>query len=455
MLTLQCAIVLVHLNDATPTQPRAFFDDLLLGDSQSLRQYWLDNSLGALDLTGEPSTGSRVFDWQPLWQDSLTFQREFRASTDKSIYWQNIALQHRDFQAFTQNAPFHHFPFDLVFLVIHGAGPFDVLTAVYSDYVKLLLPWPPTPGTPSIEPRHPYLLPLDAAGIPDSTGLTYLARQIGHYLNLPLSRDNSEHEHPAAPSSHGAFNDFYDMMSSDLVTFQYNSPRYGRSGPGLCAIQRQNKHWLPPESVRRFSGGASFTTDICLTSLSWYETTGRLQSPATPVPVLMVNIGDQFAIEFRTREGWDAGMSTAQTILIHQMLRSQDPAGALIYQPILMKSSPGSGFGGDQRSILHEWALDQEWDSRGSGNSAYPDLDSLLIGHTRIRMLRYEPDHHRACVRIAHSPPYFPLHIRFLEELYRYQGCLLLVDGQFTQFTPDDKVTTLARQLTAIEPTER
>jgi hypothetical protein len=448
MSTIRCAVVLLQLNDAPQPPPLSgsYFQDLFTRDPQSLSQYWADASLGQVDLTE-----CQVFDWQAIWLDSLTYDRERQRALEdpergQDDWFYGLADQHPGFRNVVNSASFHQIPFDLVWVIIHGNGPISSLTGAGSDYQTDLILY----TGPTARPSQPtYLAPVDMASIPNSFGLAYMARQIGYYLHLPLSRDNSEYEHEAFRSSHGALYDAYDLMSSSRITHRFQHPRFGMAGPMLCAPQLYGKHWIPDQFIRSLPNEASFTTDIYLTSLSWYSTVGRQQPPAPDSPLLMINIGNRFSIELRSRQGWDAGIPTNQTILIHQLL--YNPANPSYLQPILMKSA-GDGFNG---SVQHEWGVNQWWDSRLAGNSAFSETNPELVGYTLVSVLRYEPEHNGALIRIIHhAPPQWPIYV-MPDRLYRYKGCLVMLDGRLSEFALKDEMTPVVRQLLAIDTASR
>ena len=446
MTSIRCAIVLLRVSDANSSevQPRAFFDELFLSGPQSLSQYWSDVSFGNVDFTG-----SQVFDWHTIWQSDWQFLDELSRNssyTDRPRFLLNTAEQNSGFQSVINSTPFHQIPFDLVFIVIKGNSLRDYGNG-RSEFSNDLWSYasPETTGSRSIS-----LLPINPYSIRDTGGLNYLARQVGYYLRLPNSADNSEREYSTSAEVPGLFYDAYDLMSASTEVYRFGHPRFGYAGPNLCASQSNARGWLPNRGIHYIDADHSAPTDICLTSLSWNNTVGRHQPPGTSVPLLMINIAYQFTIELRTREGWDAGIPVDQTIIIHQII--PHPTAPHPYTTIILMRSPSSGSTG---TIPHEWAVRQQWDSRTARNFTFPLPAPELAGYTLITVLSYDLANHSACVHIEHHPaPQWPIYIK-PEELYRYKGCLLILDGQLNQFAAKQEATKIIRQLVAIEQASR
>jgi hypothetical protein len=435
----RCVIVLMQFSDAPhpAPQPGSFYEDLIRNDAQSLNQYWQDASLGAVELT------TTLFDWHTTNTSSTEFVNRLHSSgVHRDLEYVSLANSHPAFREAIESGGPTRVPFDLVFLFALGNGPLDdSLLSNGADYNTALLPFP----TGGLMPPHVRLLPVDASQVPDSYGLNYLARQVGHYLGLSWSRDNSEYEHEAFRGSHGVLHDSYDLMSSGRITHQFRHTRFSSAGPLLSAAQSFIHHWLPGSSVHFLADDRPFTTDICLTSLSWFATTGRRESPPPATPLLLINIGNHFTIELRSREGWDAGIPTDQTIVIHKLYQ---PTGSSEITPILMKSVRVS----TADPFPHEWTVGQTWDSSQAGNSAISEPSLFLIGSTLITVLSYDPVMHMACVRIEHqvADPAWPIYVQ-PDRLYYYNGCLLILDGQLMQFPKVHTITTINRKLIAIE----
>ena len=139
----------------------------------------------------------------------------------------------------------------------------------------------------------------------DSINGTFLGHEMGHNFGLNHSYDTSDRK-DADWSGPGEYFDSYDIMSAMNV---YGVPheRYGSVGPRLCALYVDQQGWMPDAKKFHFnSGGGSSPVTIDIKSMSHAEQPGYQ----------MVYLDDNYTIEFRTKEGWDASIPDT-TILIH------------------------------------------------------------------------------------------------------------------------------------------
>lgn len=138
-----------------------------------------------------------------------------------------------------------------------------------------------------------------------SDSVTFLAHETGHLFALEHSFDQSDRK-DATWSAPGEYFDMYDIMSA-MNVYSTGGSTFGSSGPLLCVANLDRQGWLPAARVWTAQGGNSSTYDeIDIVSLSHPEIGGYLAARA----------GGEY-VEFRTMEGWDAGVQPC--VLIHTM----------------------------------------------------------------------------------------------------------------------------------------
>jgi hypothetical protein len=246
--------------DHDEPNPRGFYEDLFRRGTGGFNDYWSAASHGNINLDG-----SEVFGWRTLDQTAA----EYRASHVGR--WDKIqgALD-----------AFPEVDVDKYFGVV----------AMFNSDVR-------DRGRSGVGVLANY----------DSHNSTFLAHETGHLFGLGHSFDQSDRtwRQDSAP---GEYYDNHDIMSAMRV-YHHTHPRFGPSGPLLCAPFMDYMRWLDPKRVWTPPHAGSTAETLELTSLGHPETRGYLAA----------KVDDSLYVEFRTKDGWDEGLPRA-TVLIHELV---------------------------------------------------------------------------------------------------------------------------------------
>jgi hypothetical protein len=312
------AILLCKFSDTSDDEPhdKAYFDDLFVRHTTGgLNDYWTDVSRGALDLDG-----SEVFDWKTLAENRADYLAARPSRWDK---------------------------------IRGGIEAFGLEQGDYAGFVTI---FNTDVGDAGAEGGV-------LAG-PGDVNVTFLAHETGHLFGLSHSFDQSSRK-DADWSAPGEYFDSYDVMSAMNVS-SYDDPRFGQSGPRLCAANQDLMGWLPGERVWTPVQHQSSFTDLDLVSLGHPEVPGYL----------VVRAGGYY-IEFRMNDGWDSGLSRP-CVLIHSLIG----ANAVVIAQ-------------DAEHYINEWQPGQVF-----GPS---DLEMSINGGTRISVISFDIPGRKARIRVHHQ----------------------------------------------------
>jgi hypothetical protein len=129
----------------------------------------------------------------------------------------------------------------------------------------------------------------------NSLNPTFIAQEMGHGFGLDHSRKKGSDED---------YQDFWDSMSTWGDCFVAPNPDYKAVGPGLNAWNMRGRNWLNESRVWK-AGDDSINDEIELRPIHQENLSGYLCAEI-----------DDFLIEFRTKEKWDAAIPK-NCILIH------------------------------------------------------------------------------------------------------------------------------------------
>jgi len=141
---------------------------------------------------------------------------------------------------------------------------------------------------------------------PESMFTAFAAHEVGHGLGMAHSFD---------AYNHCEYCDPWDLMSA-LNTKQFNSLNYPSGGPGLNVPNLLRMGWIPANRITSYHIGDPDTT----------FTLAALSHPLGNVP-LTVEIPDfpfLFTVEYRQRDGWDAGIPD-DAVILHVYTQGSTP----------------------------------------------------------------------------------------------------------------------------------
>lgn len=255
------AVLLCKFHDAPDVEPQPthFFVDLFMKrGTGGVNDYWMEASLGHINLDG-----SEVFGWRVLSENRVAFINTHPGRWDK----------------------------------IQGAiAAFpEVDTSKYAGVVAIFNQDPGDAGA--------------SGGVlagPGDTNVTFMAHETGHHLGLEHSFDQSDRT-LISWSAPGEYYDEHDVMSAMHVHSDIGH-RFSPRGPLLNTANLDRMEWLP--AARVWSSPTKNSSDrfqFDLVSLSHPEIPGFLAA----------KIGGRY-IEFRMNERWDLGISRP-CVLIHEL----------------------------------------------------------------------------------------------------------------------------------------
>jgi hypothetical protein len=255
------AVLLCKFRDTEQTElnPRAFYEDLFRRGTGGINDYWLAASHGKINLDG-----TEIFGWQTLGQN----RTEYTAS--------------------------HVSRWDKIQGAIDAFPEVDV--AQYSGVVAMFNSDVADGGRSNSGVLVNF----------DNHNTTYLGHETGHLFGLGHSFDQSDRKQKTW-SAPGEYYDNHDIMSA-MGVYHHPHPRFGPTGPLLCAAFMDYLGWLDAGRIWTPPHPGSGVDTIELVSLGHPEVQGYLAA----------RVGDSLYVEFRTNDGWDQGLPRA-TVLIHEL----------------------------------------------------------------------------------------------------------------------------------------
>jgi len=279
------AFLLCKLSDFPNMEPQTetWFERLVARGTGGLNDYFMDNSMGAINLDG-----SVVSNWKQLDVDLATFKKNNPSRWDKV----NAAI------------------------TAHGVDQDDykAVVAVYNVDVG-------DSGS--------------SGGVlagPGEVTPTFVAHELGHLFNFDHSFDQSSRKKESW-SAPGEYYDRHDIMSARNVD-AFTHSEFGMSGPLMNAPNRMYMEWLPANRV--WNHPSPFSSSVHSFDLV------SLGHPEVPGPLAAV-IGGLF-LEFRTEDRWDAGIPR-DCVLIHSMAGANSVVLASDASNFVNDWQPGQTYG--------------------------------------------------------------------------------------------------------------
>lgn len=130
-----------------------------------------------------------------------------------------------------------------------------------------------------------------------SMNVSALAQEMGHGYGL---------DHSRMDGSLDDYQDPWDVMST-FRAFMSEHPEWKSIGPGLNAWNMRGRSWLEDTRVWRGRSRYGYSVEIDLRPLHRRDLPG----------LLVAEVGEEFLVEFRMNEGWDAGF-TQPVVLVHR-----------------------------------------------------------------------------------------------------------------------------------------
>ncbi len=142
---------------------------------------------------------------------------------------------------------------------------------------------------------------------------SFIEHEMGHALTLNHSMSMNSDGGPVhtwSPGGDAEYGDCWDIMSAMGCTFGYEAHTYGRSGPELEAVYRDQLGWMPSDRIYSYPGTGKAT--VVLAPVNTPRLGGSLLAK---IPVSGLG---SYTVEFRHKSDWDQGIPH-DTVLIHEL----------------------------------------------------------------------------------------------------------------------------------------
>lgn len=246
---------------------------------------------------------------------------------------------------------------------------------------------------------------------PGAMSVTFLGHETGHVFGLEHSFDESDRK-GASWSAPGEYFDSYDIMSA-MTVYSTFSPKFGESGPLLCAANLDRMGWLPTSRVWTLSAlNSSSSAEFDLVSMSRPE-----------IPGFIAALIRDVYVEFRTQHSWDTSIPRPG-VLIHRMV---EPNAVVIAS--------------DKQNYVNDWQPGQMY-----GPS---DLEMTLHGGVQIfiKSFNLRENKARIAVRVAASRPIVVGPGRVFGGVASDGGGFLILNGKVIHIPPRSPVMALANEM--------
>jgi hypothetical protein len=360
------AVLLCQFSDSqtVPSRPQNDFVDLMKRGTNGLNDFWIAASLGNINLDGSDVLGWKVLD-----------------------------IKKDDFIAK------HPGRYDKIQGAIDAFPSLD--KSKYIGYIAVF-----NVGVNDSSNQGNGVL----AG-PGDVNATFLGHETGHVFGLEHSFDQSDRK-DADWSAPGEYFDSFDIMSAMNVQ-AVQGERFSPRGPLLNAANADRMGWLDPARVWTPGGSnSSSVNQLELVSLGHREIRGYLAAHVRGVYV-----------EFRTKDGWDAGISRP-CVLLHTM--------SGVNSTILAS---------DLKNYVNDWQPGQTY-----GPS---DLEFAVTGGVRIHIDSFDLNAKKAKITVT---------IRAARPIVEGPGRLLggvAGDGGGWVILPSGKVIKIPPRSPVLDPIQR
>jgi hypothetical protein len=365
-------------NLSEPFDDNYFQDLFITRGTQGLNDYFITASIGAINFDG-----SKLFPWKSCNLTLADFNATYAGRGDKV----GVACS------------------------THGItrADFDIIIAIYNDNVN----------DAGNDGQRGILAWITG----DDMQLTFFAHELGHCFGLMDSYDESDRL-IADDHTYGWYWDQYDIMSARNV-FSHADERWNTSGPLMCCANQDYNQWIPESRIWSPKPGENDTQTIDIVSLNH-----------TDVPGYICIKFDGWYVEFRTVDGFDAGLPHP-CVLIHSIT------------PQVNATVHNYSHSGD------DW--DNEWlPGRTFGPS---NLVMSLVGGTRIEVLSFDLKHYTARILIRTATARSPIRsagpgILFGGVAVDGGGVIILPDGTVIKIPPRSPVMGLVSQVALVSQVE-
>lgn len=259
------AIFLCNFTDSQNPEPRSKeeYENVFLNNSDSINQYWMDNSKEVCSIRG-----SKVFGWFTLPYTSTEFIARLRTLTTAPQLRIPAVPEVQRILQITDSEGKYHFSDD----------SFDYIIAIFSDSIA-------DEGNYGRTIVGDNILGND---IINRDTHTFFCHEMAHAMCQPVDHSFDFYL--------GIYNNWTDIMSARTV---HSAPHSGLHfcGPNLCSVNKEILGWIPQNRILEYNDSIEINEEIEIVSRSYSDIEG----------IELVKISGLY-IEFVSKDKWDLGV---------------------------------------------------------------------------------------------------------------------------------------------------